>query len=114
MIYQRGTRGSYQKWADDVGDQSYTFDNLLPYFKKSNQFTAPNTSRRAANASAEFNADSYSPTGGPGQVSYANYAQPFSSYMEAGLNSIGLPKQAGFEDGVLDGTAYCEFGASMH
>lgn len=24
MVYQRGTEGSYQKWADQVGDDSYT------------------------------------------------------------------------------------------
>lgn len=110
MIYQRGTVGSYQRWADNVGDQSYTFENLLPYFKKSMQFTPPNLTKRAPNATAQYNPNSYSPTGGPGKVSYANYAQTFSSYMEGGLNSIGLPKQVGFEDGVLAGTAYCELG----
>ncbi|KAL5316151.1 hypothetical protein ACEPPN_017029 [Leptodophora sp. 'Broadleaf-Isolate-01'] len=37
-----GTIGSYQVWADMVDDQSYTFSNLLPYFKKSIIFTPPN------------------------------------------------------------------------
>ena len=32
MAYHRGTLGSYQQWADTVGDESYTFHNLLPYF----------------------------------------------------------------------------------
>lgn len=31
MAYQRGTTASYQKWADEVGDESYTFERLLPF-----------------------------------------------------------------------------------
>ncbi|KAH6694933.1 hypothetical protein BKA61DRAFT_711361 [Leptodontidium sp. MPI-SDFR-AT-0119] len=46
MAYQRGTIGSYQAWADMVDDQSYTFSNLLPYFKKSIIFTPPNYAKR--------------------------------------------------------------------
>jgi choline dehydrogenase len=71
MIYQRGTTQSYQNWADAVGDQSYTFNNLLPYFKKSVHFTPP-SSARAANASAAYNPAAFDPAGGPLQVSYAN------------------------------------------
>jgi choline dehydrogenase len=107
MIYQRGDRGSYQRWADAIGDQSYTFDNLLPYFKKSVQFTPPKTPPRAANASAEFNAGAFDPVGGPLQVSYANYAGPFSSYMEGGLNAIGIPDTQDFNSGNLLGAQYC-------
>lgn len=77
MVYQRPTRGSLQQWADTIGDQSYNFDNFLPYYKKSVKFTPPGPTR-AANASAEYLAAAFSPTGGPLDVSYANYAQPFS------------------------------------
>jgi hypothetical protein len=34
MIYNRGTYGSQQMWANIVGDDAWTFDNLLPYFAK--------------------------------------------------------------------------------
>jgi choline dehydrogenase len=107
MIYQRGDRGSYQKWADAVGDDSYTFDNLMPYFKKSVKFTPPNTSLRASNATAEYNLEAFSPTGGPLQVTYANYAGPFSSWMELGMNAIGIPTVQDFNSGSLLGTQYC-------
>ena len=56
MIYQRGDRGSYQRWADAIGDQS------------------------------------------PG---------PFSSYMEGGLNAIGIPDTQDFNSGNLLGAQYC-------
>jgi choline dehydrogenase len=107
MIYQRGDRGSYQKWADAVDDDSYTFDNLLHYFKKSVKFTPPNASVRAPNATTEFNSAAFSSTGGPLQVTYANYAGPFSSYMEAGMNAIGIPTVEDFNSGSLLGTQYC-------
>ncbi|KAH8699448.1 GMC oxidoreductase [Phaeosphaeriaceae sp. PMI808] len=107
MIYQRGDRGSYQRWADQIGDDSYTFDNLLPYFKKSVKFTPPNTSLRAANASAEFVSDAFDASGGPLDVSYANYAGPFSSYMEQGMNGIGIPTRPDFNSGDLLGAQYC-------
>jgi hypothetical protein len=61
-----------------VGDQSYTFDSFLPYYKKSVKFTPPGPAR-ASNASAEFNAAAFDARGGPLEVSYANYAQSFSS-----------------------------------
>ncbi|KAE9367407.1 GMC oxidoreductase [Stipitochalara longipes BDJ] len=106
MIYQRPTVGSLQNWADAVDDQSYTFNNFLPYYQKSAQFTTPK-STRAANASAEYNAAAFSATGGPLQVSYANTAQAFSSYMEGGLNAIGIQTVPDFNSGSLLGAQYC-------
>ncbi|TDZ14567.1 Dehydrogenase patE [Colletotrichum orbiculare MAFF 240422] len=106
MIYQRGTKQSYQKWADAVGDDSYTWDALEPYFKKSVKFTPPGPSR-FPNASAEYNPDAFSPSGGPLEVSYANYAQPFSIYLEPSLNEIGIPQAQDFNSGELMGAQYC-------
>jgi hypothetical protein len=76
---KRGTKQSYDQWATAVGDNSYTFANLLPYFKKSAQFTPPDASKRFPNATAQFNAAAFDPSGGPLQVSYPNYAQPWST-----------------------------------
>lgn len=106
MIYHRGTRESYQQWADAVGDDSYTFHNLTPYFQKSVKFTPPGSSR-AANASAEYDASAFSSTGGLLQVSYPNYAAPFSSYLEGALNDIGISDTTDFNSGSLSGAQYC-------
>lgn len=55
MGYHRATKGSYQRWADLVGDQSYTFPNLLPFFKKSSHLTPPNLEKRnTPNATVMF------------------------------------------------------------
>lgn len=106
MIYQRGSRQSYQKWADAVNDTSYTWDALQPHFLKSPKLTPPSTTR-FANASAEYNTAAFSSAGGPLQVSYANYAQPFSTWLEPSLNEIGVPSVQDFNSGDLMGAQYC-------
>ncbi len=105
MIYNRGTIGSYQAWADQVGDDSWTFDNLLPYFSRGIKFSPPNTKLRAANASvpAEANPDAFNATGGPLQVSYPNFAQVFASYIDGAMRESGIPEQQGFSSGSLLG-----------
>lgn len=107
MIYQRGTRASYQQWANMVNDQSFQFDALLPFFKKSCDFTPPNTQKRAANATALYNAGAFTPGAGPLHVSYANYAQTFDSYLQPSFNQIGMPTANDFNSGTLGGIQYC-------
>jgi len=108
MIYQRGTKQSYKKWAEAVGDNSYTWDSFLPYFKKSVSFTPPNTVKRFANATASYDVSAFSKSnGGPLQVSYANYAQPFSTWMEPALHEAGVPPTLDFNSGSLMGSQYC-------
>lgn len=107
MIYQRGTKDSYQAWADAVGDQSWNWDGLSSYFRASPTFTPPSSSR-ASNASADYNANAFDNSlKGPLQVSYANYASPFSSYIQGSLNEIGIPSTTDFNSGSLLGAQYC-------
>lgn len=80
MIYQRGTNESYQRWADLVGDESYTFDRLLPYFERSICFTQPNDALRFANSSPPYDASVMGDCQGPLSVSYSNYAFSFASW----------------------------------
>lgn len=96
-----------QEWADVVNDQSYTFDNVLPFYKRSTHFTAPNTKLRASNATTGYNANAFDSNGGPLQVSYSNYAQPFSSWMNLGMQAIGINETQDFNSGSLMGGQYC-------
>lgn len=107
MIYQRGTRQSYAQWANVVNDQSFQFDALLPFFKKSCDFTPPNTQKRAPNATALYNPGAFQPGAGPLHVSYANYAQTFDSYLQPSFNQIGMPTAQDFNSGQLNGIQYC-------
>ncbi|CAG7928235.1 unnamed protein product [Penicillium olsonii] len=101
------TRESMAQWATAVDDPSYNFDEVLPLYKKSVDFTPPNTKYRAENASASYDSSAYDSQGGPLQVSYANFAMPFSSWMNLGMEAIGIDKADDFNLGSLMGAQYC-------
>lgn len=105
MAYTRGTVESYQKWADEVGDQSYTFDNIQHYFKKSLNFTPPDITKRGANATPEYDLSTLS-QGGPLDITYSNYAQAFATWVQKGMQSIGILPQNGFTSGYLNGSSW--------
>ncbi|KAE8308099.1 putative GMC oxidoreductase [Aspergillus transmontanensis] len=107
MIYQRGTTGSYDQWATLVEDESYKWDNILPLFKKSVQFTPPDTSKRFQNATTLFRPDAFEKDStGPVQVSYTNYVTPFATWMKAGMEAAGIPVTEDFNSGHILGTQY--------
>lgn len=106
MYYHRGTVGSYQQWADDVGDNSYTFENFLPYFKRSVDWTPPPT--EALNVTIQFNTSTFSPVGGPLKLSYPTYTFPIFTWFSKVLSEWGLPLTNDFSGGALDGYKYME------
>ena len=106
-----GTTGSYQKWADQIGDQSYTFDNILPYFEKSPQFTPPDYSKRGAGSELLYDSKAFSRSGGPLQVSYTNFYQPISAFVKRAFLSLGLTNIAGLNSGKLIG--FSEFSLTI-
>jgi choline dehydrogenase len=61
-----------------VGDNSYTYDNWLPYFEKSLNFTPPDMTKRALNATPQYDLSSLG-RGGPLSITFPNYAQAMSS-----------------------------------
>ncbi|EED13644.1 choline dehydrogenase, putative [Talaromyces stipitatus ATCC 10500] len=106
MIYQRGSKGTYQTWADLVGDDSYTLDNLLPYFEKSICFTPPNMELRFSNSTPLYNISVMGNCTGPLSLSYSNYAFSFASWSIEGLQAMGIPQIDGFQSGELLGSSY--------
>ncbi|ODM91499.1 Glucose dehydrogenase [FAD, quinone] [Orchesella cincta] len=38
MMYVRGNKEDFNRWAADAGDNSWNYENLLPYFKKSEDY----------------------------------------------------------------------------
>lgn len=111
LAYHRATKGTYKRWADVVGHDSYTWDNLLPYFIKSTRLTPPNWKKRnSPNATFEFDSDVFCSNGtscGPLQVSYANWVDPTVTWIAGALQSIGLAlSDIGFNSGLLSGSAF--------
>jgi choline dehydrogenase-like flavoprotein len=54
-----------------------------------------------------FDASVFGGNDGPLQISYANYAGPFSSWMEPTFREMGIGQANGFNDGTLMGSTYC-------
>ncbi|KAL7626078.1 hypothetical protein AAE478_002848 [Parahypoxylon ruwenzoriense] len=109
MVYQRGTVASYQMWADAVDDDSYTWENFLPYFEKSINFTGPQDAR-FANATPQYDLTTLGDEKtGPLSLTFSRYAQAFGTWAVKGLEAIGLPIIDGFQSGKLLGQSYGMF-----
>ncbi|MCJ1435579.1 hypothetical protein MMC27_004953 [Xylographa pallens] len=106
LWYMRSAVGAYQKWANQVGDATYTFNNLDQYFKKSPFFFPPLNSVRPSNASATYDSAAFSPQGGPLQVAYPSWVNGISSWFGAALSKLGLAQVPGFTSGNLLGYSY--------
>lgn len=80
---------------------------MRKYLDMSVHVTPCNSIFRAANASVDYAVAAGLQTGGPLQVSWPNFAMPFSSWGLKGLFASGLPRQEGFfSSGDLYGAAY--------
>lgn len=102
----RPTKQSMQLWADLVQDQSYAFDSVFPFFTKTVEFTPPSVKLRSCNATAQYNMDAFTDHGEPLHVTYSDYAMSFSSWMERGLEAIGIHETTDFNSGSLNGSQY--------
>ncbi|PWY89102.1 GMC oxidoreductase [Aspergillus heteromorphus CBS 117.55] len=107
MIYQRPNKEAMERWAEVVHDDSYTFRRVLPFFQRTANFTPPDNSNRAHNASAAFNMDAFTKRGEPLQVSYSDNPASFSSWMKSGMEAIGIRSIEDFNSGTLLGAQYC-------
>ncbi|KAI7551043.1 GMC oxidoreductase [Hortaea werneckii] len=108
FLYHRPTVDSMQQWADLVGDQSWAWDKLLPYYKKSVHYTPINESMYT-NSSNPQDPEAFLPEGGPLEVSYSNAVDPFGTWIRKAFADVGLPQINGLSSGHLLGAAYAPF-----
>ncbi len=91
MIYIRGTRADYDRWAAH-GASGWSYDDVLPYFKK-----AENNERGA---------DAYHAVGGPLSVSDPRYKNPLSDLFLEAAAQLQLPISADFNGETQEGVGY--------
>lgn len=104
-FHSRPTVGSLQMWADQVGDDSNTWDQFLPYYKKSCNYTAFNPALYS-NATNSQKPAAFDSAGGPLAVSFSNYVDPFGTWAQKGFEQLGMNVIPGLNDGALLGSAY--------
>lgn len=102
MVHHRGTTASYQKWADEVDDQSYTMDNLTPYFKKAVTFTPPNN-RSLDNVTTNYDSSDFSSSGGPVHVGYGQWLTVGGTWLQKAFETLGMKETTAFNHGSLMG-----------
>ncbi|KAL8675736.1 MAG: hypothetical protein Q9186_007642 [Xanthomendoza sp. 1 TL-2023] len=106
MIYHRPTVGSMQKWANEVGDESYTWDRMLPFYQKSCNYTPYNPELYNSTIFPQPQG-AFDPAGGPLQVSFSNYADAFGTWAQKAFIAVGMKVLPdGLNAGVLNGSAY--------
>ena len=89
MVHHRGSKVNYQKWADTVDDQSYTLDNLTPYFKQAVTFTL-RKGRSLNNVTEKYDASDFSSSGGPAQVGYGQWLTVGATWLQKAFETMGL------------------------
>lgn len=105
FLYQRPTVESMQKWADEVDDDSFLWENILPYFKKSMNYTAFNNSSYTNSTNLQT-PDAFTPNAGPVQVSFSNSVDPFGTWARLAFIQAGMKQIDGLSSGKLLGSAY--------
>nr|CAH7726998.1 unnamed protein product [Callosobruchus chinensis] len=82
LVYSRGDPQIYDKWATIVQDLSWAFKNVLPYFKKSENYTG--------NKDDAFIEEEYHGFDGYWEVSNFEKLYPLSEIFLAGNDDIGI------------------------
>ncbi|KAL8655726.1 MAG: hypothetical protein Q9210_000707 [Variospora velana] len=104
-IFTRPNKGYHNRWAELVGDRSWAWDNILPFYRKSVAFTPPNTEKMGVNVEIPYDRAAYG-SGGPLHVTYSNYYQPMNPGLIKGFEALNLSSQTGFSSGRMDGYGY--------
>lgn len=105
MAYSQTSRGAHQKWADEVGDSSYLYDNMVQYYDKTMNFSLPMANVRIANATPMYDTTDLAAGGGL-DVTYAPWVQSWSTWVSKGLEAIGVPQVDAYVDGNLLGQTW--------
>ena len=103
----RPAAGCLDKWAEEVGDDSYRFDKFLPFYKKSAKYTPPKLP--FTNSKNNQDPAAWSAAGGPLQVSHGNFIDPFGTYVQPAVESLGMQGINGFQSGHLIGSGYLPY-----
>ena len=72
LTRRTATIDALEMWAEDVGDDTYQWANMLPYYEKSVKYTAPNERLRLSNTTTPSEASAFKHADGPLHVRYVN------------------------------------------
>ena len=94
MVYMRGQARDYDEWAQLTGDNSWSWDNVLPIFKRSEDNWRGKSDLHGA--------------GGEWRVEQQRLSWEILDAFAAAANEIGIPKTDDFNRGSNEGTGKFE------
>lgn len=109
LVWQRGFKVDFDAWAA-LGNTGWGWDDLLPYFKKSETYTPPSAAN-AEEPDINYEADIHGEDG-PIQVSFPNYIYKQSKNIYEGFNILGVPTAFDPADGTEPGANF--LASSLH
>ncbi len=92
LLYVRGQAEDYDRWADELGNKGWSFKEILPYFKKSED--------------QERGANEYHGVGGPQKISDLRLRRPIAEYFIKACTQIGIPFNKDYNAENQEGVAY--------
>ncbi|KAH6904191.1 aryl-alcohol oxidase [Coprinopsis sp. MPI-PUGE-AT-0042] len=102
MVYTRGSADDYNRWANLTGDAGWAWDNLLPYFLKSEKWTLPADNH---DIRGEYDPAFHSTEGIVG-VSLPGYPQAIDATLLEAAQEVGYPFDLDMNDGVSLGIGW--------
>jgi len=95
QLYMRGQREDYDTWAALPGCAGWSYEELLPYFKRSEDLL-------------DGDADTYHGKGGPLPVTHPRYDYPITaSYLDAAV-AAGIPRNPDLNGARQEGIGYVQ------
>lgn len=105
MAWAESSRGAFDRWADEIGDESFRFATVEKYYNKAIAFTPPDQESRRANATPSYDPAPLGKTG-PLAITYPAYAHSWSTWLLVALQAIGVRNTDTFLTGNLNGSAW--------
>lgn len=97
LLYVRGQRQDYDRWAEELGCTGWNYENVLPYFRR-----AENQSRGA---------DAYHGVDGPLHVSDMSFKRPICDDFINGVAELGTPLNNDINGEHQEGVGYFQLTA---
>ncbi|KAH6904200.1 GMC oxidoreductase-domain-containing protein, partial [Coprinopsis sp. MPI-PUGE-AT-0042] len=104
MAYTRGSADDYDRWANLTGDAGWSWDNLLPYFLKSEKWTLPADNH---DITGQYDPTFHSKEGVVG-VSLPGYPDAIDAPLLQAAQEAGHPFDLDMNDGVPLGIGWAQ------
>lgn len=98
------TEGTFtDKWAKEVDDDFWTWENVYPAYKKSIHFAEPDFTKIDPSLNITFDPTAFDDEGGPLWLSYGNNQGAYGPSLEAAMEASGFERLQDLDAGKLLG-----------